>query len=68
LVETGAGAGSGGLSLDMTLAGLFCIPPTGTFLDQAAQIVGPGAVSTKTNIDLTSLLGIPGLPLPLPLP
>ncbi|MBI3785850.1 MAG: hypothetical protein HY270_20855 [Deltaproteobacteria bacterium] len=65
LVENGAGASSSGLSLDMTLAGLFCIPSTGSFLDQAAQIVGPGAVSVQANIDLTSLLGLPGLP-PLP--
>lgn len=65
IVETGAGLGSSGLTLDMNLAGVFCVPPTGSILDLA--VVGPGAVSVKTQIDLSGVVGLPGLP-PLPLP
>jgi len=66
-----AGAGSiteagtpllGGGSTNVTLGGLFCVPPTQTFLDQFAQINGPGAVSASGSLDLSSVLTLPLLP------
>jgi len=56
ITETGAGLLGGGLSTSVTLAGLFCVPPTGTFLDTAAELNGPGAVSATGSLDLSSVL------------
>lgn len=56
VTERGAGFGSSGSLLGMRLAGTFCIPATGTFLDAIAGLPAVGAVSQKGELDLTQLL------------
>jgi len=57
--ETGTGLLGGGVSTNLTLGGLFCVPPTQSFLDQAAELNGPGAVSAAGTLDLSSVLSLP---------
>jgi len=56
---TEAGTPLWGSTSTNLLAGLFCVPPTQTFLDQFAQINEPGAVSTTGSLDLSSILTLP---------
>jgi hypothetical protein len=55
-VETGAGLLESGSLLGMRLAGAFCIPPTGGFLDAIAGLPAPGAISQRGELDLSQLL------------
>jgi hypothetical protein len=55
-VETGAGLLESGSLLGMRLAGTFCIPPTGGFLDAIAGLPAPGAISQRGELDLSQLL------------
>jgi hypothetical protein len=59
VTENGAGFGSSGSLLGMRLAGTFCIPSTGTFLDAVAALPAVGAVSQRGELDLTQVLGLP---------
>jgi len=61
ITEMGIGL-LGGTSTSVTLGGLFCVPPTQTFLDEAAGLNGPGAVSAAGSLDLSSVLSLPPLP------
>jgi hypothetical protein len=42
--------------LSMSVAGTFCIEPTGTFLDAVAGLPAVGALATGASVDLTSVL------------
>lgn len=44
---------------DMRLAGTFCIPASGSFLDSVAGLPAVGAVSQRGELDLTQVLGLP---------
>ena len=59
LTEMGAGFGSSGSLLGMRLAGTFCIPRTGSFLDGLAGLPAVGAVSQRGELDLSQLLSLP---------
>lgn len=59
VTENGAGFGSGGNLLGMRLAGTFCIPPTGGFLDAIAGLPAVGAVSQRGELDLSQILPLP---------
>jgi len=56
VTENGAGPTLSGTSLQMNLAGAFCIAPTGTFLDGIASLPGVGALSAVGQVNLTGLL------------
>ncbi len=50
---------SPGLTLNVTLGASFCVSPTGfSLLDRLAGLPGPGALSAKGSVDLTSLIGL----------
>jgi hypothetical protein len=59
VTERGAGFGASGSLLGMRLAGTFCIPSTGTFLDTVAGLPAVGAVSQRGELDLSQVLGLP---------
>jgi hypothetical protein len=46
----------GSTDLSMSVAGTFCIEPTGTFLDAIAGLPAVGALATGASVDLTSVL------------
>ena len=54
--EVGVAPGGSSNALEMTLAGTFCIPPTGTFFDTIAGLPGIGAIAAKGQLDLGGLL------------
>jgi hypothetical protein len=54
--ETGTSPALNGLSLEMNLAGTFCIPPSGTVVDVLGGLPGVGALSAVGQVDLTALL------------
>src|SRR5207245_1034979 len=56
VTENGAGFGSSGDLLGMRLAGTFCIPSTGGFLDGIAGLPAAGAVSQRGQLDLSQVL------------
>jgi hypothetical protein len=57
--ETGSGLLSGGTSLTLTLGATFCIPRTGSLLDDAIGFPIPGAISATGTLDLSNALPIP---------
>ena len=59
VTENGAGFGASGSLLGMRLAGTFCIPASGSFLDSIAGLPAVGAVSQRGELDLTQVLGLP---------
>ena len=59
VTENGAGFGSGSSLLGMRLAGTFCIPATGGFLDTLAGLPAVGAVSQAGELDLGQILPLP---------
>ena len=59
VTENGAGFGASGSLLGMRLAGTFCIPASGGFLDSVAGLPAVGAVSQRGELDLTQVLGLP---------
>jgi hypothetical protein len=54
--ETGTAPGGSSNLLAVNLAGTFCVPPTGTFLDLIAQLPGAGAITAPGQINLNGLL------------
>ena len=56
VTESGAAPTLVGTSLQMNLAGTFCIARTGTFLDGIASLPGVGALSAVGQVDITCLL------------
>jgi hypothetical protein len=64
VTETGAGLGSNVAEPNrVTVAGAFCIPPTGNGgLDFAAGFPAVGALSATGTMDLSGVVGLPPLP------
>ena len=60
--QTGTPLG-GSTSLSMVLAGVFCVPATGSFLDGVGNFPAVGAFSASGSADLSQVLPLlPGLP------
>jgi hypothetical protein len=56
VTESGTSPSLNGTSLQMNLAGTFCISPTGTFLDAIVGLPGVGALSAPGSVDIADLL------------
>ena len=59
VTENGVGIGQSSSLLSMRLAGTFCIPATGGFLDTIAGLPAVGAVSQSGKLDLGQILPLP---------
>ena len=66
LTQTGSSP-IGSTEISMNLVAAFCSAASGSVLDPIAGLPGPITLSTRGSVDLSGLIGLPGIPsLPLP--